>query len=303
VISLRSVTRTYGAVAALRDVSVAFDAGEGVVALLGRNGAGKSTLLSILSGLSAQTGGELVLNGVVQGADRRALRRVSTLLPQHLHAPQDVSARAFVHYLLRLRRMRASAADAWFHRFDLDRIAHAPLKTLSGGERQRVGLVYAFAADTPLLLLDEPTQGLDPWERLRFADHVAEVSARRLVVCATHIVSDVEATASRVIVVHDGGIAYDGTVEELRGTAPRVHVWRGDEAAAAAWRERGALTAIARIGADRYRMRLVTDQPPHGAEPVEPTLTDAYLSLTPPQPHVGGRPRRVDASAARAAAA
>jgi ABC-2 type transport system ATP-binding protein len=280
VISLGNVSKRYGGVAALSGVTLALGPGGGVVALLGRNGAGKSTLLSIMAGLMVESTGTVGLDGRWLGPVRRDLRRATTLLPQDLQVDPQSSTRAFVRHLLRLRGADPAAAEATLAAVDLTGLAQRRLATLSGGERQRVGLAYALATRSPVLLLDEPSQGLDPWQRLKLAQLLAHEAYDRTVVVATHIVSDVEAAATRVIVLDNGSIVFDGTPEALRSTAPIIFSLECDAQAAEDLREKGQITAMARTGADRYRIRLSHPAPPADAVPVAPTVTDAYLCLT-----------------------
>ncbi|MDI1459683.1 ABC transporter ATP-binding protein [Catellatospora sp. KI3] len=279
-IELSDVTLSYGEIDVLQGIDLSLGADCDVVALLGRNGAGKSTLLSLLAGMTRQAAGSVSLDGTVLGADRSRLRRNGTWLPQDLRLDPQVSALAFVKHLLGLRGLPADDAAELFEFFGLGWAVRRPLGSMSGGERQRVALVYAFAADSPLVLLDEPTQALDPWERLRFAELLAERAARRTVMYATHFIADVEATASRVVVLHDAGIAFDGPVHALSATAPDVYVCEGDEKIMAHIADVAQVTGLARLGPDRYRARFATKCPPDEATRVEPTLTDAYLVLT-----------------------
>lgn len=281
-ISMHEVSKNYGSMCALDRVTLEVGRDDGIVALLGRNGAGKSTLMSVLAGLAMESSGVLALDDATLGAERRALRRATTILPQDLQYEPKASARGFVRHLLCLRGMDPDRADPVFAAFELDAILGRPLRTLSGGQRQRVGLAYALATTAQTLLLDEPTQGLDPWERLRLADCLAGEAASRLVLCATHIVSDVEATASRVIVLDQGRVVFNGTPDELRQTAPPMHLVDCDLATFGELRTRGVVTSVARTAPDRFRIRLQTDRPPVRAKPVEPTLTDSYLLLTRP---------------------
>ncbi len=271
------LTKTYGAVRALEDVSLRLDTG--VVALLGRNGAGKSTLLSILAGLVRETSGTVSLNGVVAAKDRKDLRAAITLLPQALTLDPAVSARVFLEYLFELRGRRDGKPLDALARFGLADVADRPLGTLSGGMRQRFGLSYAFAMNTPVLLLDEPTQGLDPVERLRFTEALADISAERTVLYSTHVVSDVDAVASRVLVLDAGELVFDGSSADMCEKAPQMYAAVVDEAGLQALRAAKGLTAVRRLDADQYAVRWFGAAQPGGAEPVPATLTDAYIAL------------------------
>jgi ABC-type multidrug transport system ATPase subunit len=253
---------------------------DGVVALLGRNGAGKSTLLSIVAGIARETSGSLEFRDAPLGTNRRALRAAVTLLPQDLALDPDVSARTLVRHLLALRGRPVSTVETWLAEFGLAGTERQPIRTFSGGMRQRVGLAYAFAADTPVLVLDEPTRGLDPWERLRLARQIAVAAYTKLVVYSTHVVSDVESVAARVLVLDGGRLIHDGTPETLRAAAPPIWLLDNDKADLGGGYERATVTAITRMSDGRYRIRCAGEEMPERAKPVEPTLTDAYLALT-----------------------
>jgi ABC-2 type transport system ATP-binding protein len=277
VIETSKLGKAYGRVRALEDVSLRID--EGVVALLGRNGAGKSTLLSVFAGLLRETEGSIAYRGERLGNARKALRQAVTLLPQTLALDPGVSARVYVRYLLDLRGRSDDGLDRVLDTFGLAAVADRPLGTLSGGMRQRVGLAYAFAMATPVLLLDEPTQGLDPVERLVFCEELARAAVGRTIIYSTHVVSDVDAVASRVIVLDSGQLLFDGTPDALRADAPAVYTGVLDPAALDELRQRGALTAVRRIDADNFAVRWFGDKTYADAECVEPNLVDAYVAL------------------------
>ncbi|GAA0978688.1 ABC transporter ATP-binding protein [Acrocarpospora macrocephala] len=278
-ISLTGVTKRYRATEALTRLDVTLgDAG--IVAVMGRNGAGKSTLMSILAGLAAETEGSISLLGEPLRRDRRALRAATTLLPQELRLDPAVPAREMIRYLLRLRRRPDDAVADLIEVFGLTGLADRPLGTLSGGTRQRAGLVYAFAAATPVLLLDEPTQGLDPWERLRFTEHVARVAATRLIVYSTHIVSDVEAIAGRVLILEGGQLVHNGTTDDLLARAPSVWQIDADAADLAELGTHGQVSGVTRLTDGTFRVRRLGDRFSDTAKPVPPTLLDAYIAVT-----------------------
>ncbi|MFD0885965.1 ATP-binding cassette domain-containing protein [Streptosporangium algeriense] len=279
-IDLHGITKRHGTLTALDNVDLHF--GPGLVALLGRNGAGKSTLLSLMAGLALETSGVLELENRSLGRRRSALRAAVTLLPQDLSLDPRATAAELVDYLLRLRGRSVHRVAEMFELFGLGTVARRPLGELSGGTRQRVGLAYACAADTPILLLDEPTQGLDPWERLTLMRHLAEAGSTKTIVCSTHILSDAEQIASRLVVLHDGRVAFDGSAEKLIAAAPPLYELRCEHHDLASLREQGTIVRVARDEHGHYTVRWTPgdDRPPPGTA-VEPTLQDAYLALHP----------------------
>ncbi|MFI6296260.1 ATP-binding cassette domain-containing protein [Nonomuraea sp. NPDC050790] len=278
-IELDGVTKTHADLTALDDVTL--ELGAGLVALLGRNGAGKSTLLSILAGLLFESSGRVSLDARPLGRRRDELRAHTTLLPQDLSVDPRAPAEDFVRYLLGLRGRPADLVPEMFARFGLDGVARRPLGELSGGTRRRVGLAYACAADTPILLLDEPTQGLDPLERLALADHLTEAGRTKLVVYSTHIISDVSWIAPRLVVLDRGRVVHDGSPGKLVAATPPVFdVTCATRSDLQRIRAQGLVTRLARGDGDGYAVRWIPSTAgPHDGAEVEPTLDDAYLAL------------------------
>lgn len=275
---VQQITHYYGRTVALSDVS--FIARSGIIGLLGRNGAGKSTLLRILATLLRPTQGTVIFDGVDAIRSPALLRRAAAYLPQDMGFPNHVSARTYVRYLLALRGNDQHGADQWLERLGLDTVADKKLGSYSGGMRQRTGLAYALACDTHILLLDEPTQGLDPWERTRLHTHLAELASDRLILFSTHIVSDIEAIANRVLIVDQGRLLYDGDVQSLLNHADGVPTWivHSDML----WQPNPAytITGVRRLTDGKLEIRAIGTPMPESAIRVTTTLEDQYLRLT-----------------------
>ncbi|MEO8159836.1 MAG: ABC transporter ATP-binding protein, partial [Arenimonas sp.] len=182
---------------------VSFDSGAGILGLLGPNGAGKSTLMRVLATLSKASAGRVLWNGVDIAADPNALRAELGYLPQDFGVYPALSAREFLAYLAALKDIPATKAgeriDECLALVGLSEVADRRLGDFSGGMRQRVGIAQALLNDPKLLIVDEPTVGLDPEERLRFRHLITDLAANRLVILSTHIVSDVEASATALV--------------------------------------------------------------------------------------------------------
>lgn len=277
-ISTHDLSKTFHDAHALKEVNLTLQTG--IVALVGRNGSGKSTLLSLLAGLSVESEGEMSLRGRRLSGNRSELRAATSLLPQDLSLDPATSPALLIRHLLRIRRRSTEAVDFWLGEMGLSHVAHRPLKTLSSGMRQRAALAYVFAADTPALLLDEPTQWLDPWERLSLASHLALAARDKVIVFSTHNISDVEAIASRVVVLDGGAIVFDGSPEALRALAPSVYIAEVDETRLPGITRTAAVAAVAQPSTGVYRVRLLGGDPPAGAKEAEPSLGDAYMALT-----------------------
>ncbi len=267
------VRKTFGRTRALAGVS--FDAGHGVTGLLGPNGAGKTTLLRLLATVLAPDAGRLRLLGGDPGDSRQrvAIRRQLGYLPQEPGFHRNFTAFEFVDYVAILKEETDRAAR---HRdvrrvlaaVELDAVAGRKIRALSGGMRRRVGLAQALLGDPRLLLLDEPTAGLDPEQRLRFRDLISRMGEDRAVVLSTHQTEDVAALCSHVVVMDRGAVRFAGTPAALTALA-RGKVWLSDERppeARLSWR----------TGEGRHRN---IGDAPAGATLVEPTLEDGYLLL------------------------
>ena len=272
-VSLRGAAKSYRGTPALTGVDV--DLYPGVVGLLGPNGAGKSTLLRMLATvLGADTGTVRILGrDPAVGGDRTAIRRRLGYLPQELGYPRGFTAYGFLDYMAVLKEwddpeQRRAEVRRVLEQVDLADRSTKRIRALSGGQRRRVGLAQALLGSPDLLVLDEPTNGLDPEQRVSLRTVLAEVGRRATVLIATHQTEDVAALCERVVVLDGGAVRFDGPVRELVGTADgRVWLTDGpDPVAQTSWR----------TGTGRYR-NLGTA--PAGADLAEPSLEDAYLLL------------------------
>lgn len=283
-VRLRGVAHRYGRVAALRDVGL--ELGRGVTGILGPNGAGKTTLMRILATVLTPDAGEITLLGGDPGrADElRAIRRRIGYLPQEPAFYRGFTVFEFVDYVAILKEMvDAPTRHAEVRRvldvFALRDVASRRIRHLSAGMRQRLALAQALLGTPDLLLLDEPIDGLDPEQRLRFRRTISELAAHATVVLSTHRTEDVAAICGRVIVLDRGVVRFDGAPQELAKLA-EGHTWYtndDDPSARASWR----------TGDGRHRV-LGAVAPP-GATPAAPTIEDGYLLLI--DDHEAGVPR------------
>lgn len=256
--------------------------GPGILGLVGPNGAGKSTLMRIVATVTRPTEGRVLWEGEDASQDPNRLRSVLGYLPQDFGVYPNLTAREFLSYVAALKGVEAKAArrriDELLEVLNLAHAAKRPLGGYSGGMKQRVGIAQALLNDPRLLIVDEPTVGLDPEERARFRYLLADLAADRVVILSTHIVSDVEATAERVAVMNGGRILAHTTPEELlAGVQGRVWTWTVLAKELSEVRRRFLVSGTLRRR-DGVRVRAVSDGSPHpGASPVQPALEDAYL--------------------------
>jgi ABC-type multidrug transport system ATPase subunit len=266
----------------LRDFSL--ELGPGVLGLLGPNGAGKSTLMRILATITRPTEGRVTWEGadVVRSPDN--LRAVLGYLPQDFGVYPNLSAVEFLEYMAAVKGIDARAAKRRIEELlvlvNLADARKRPLGGYSGGMRQRIGIAQALLNDPKLLIVDEPTVGLDPEERVRFRNLLSDLGGERIVILSTHIVSDVEATATGIALIDRGRLLAHAEPEELlRRVEGRVWEWVIPSADLPAVRERWKISGTVRRS-DGVHVRVVSGVPPGvGATPVPPSLEDAYLAV------------------------
>ena len=280
-LEIQGVSKQYdGKVWALRNFSL--ELGPGALGLLGPNGAGKSTLMRILATIANPTEGAVRWNGVDIAERPDELRSVLGYLPQDFGVYPNLNAEEFLEYLAAVKGIEAGAArrriEELLELVNLTDARKRPLGGFSGGMRQRVGIAQALLNDPKLLIVDEPTAGLDPEERVRFRNLLSELSGERIVILSTHIVSDVEAMATSIAIVSRGRLVTHAAPEALLAQM-EGNVWEwvvGSEQLPAA-RQRFLISTVTRRS-DGVHARVVSDAAPGpGAQSVAPTLEDAYL--------------------------
>jgi len=279
-LAIQNVSKRYhGDVWALRRFSL--DLGPGVHGLLGPNGAGKTTLMNILATITGTTEGTITWDGVDISREPDALRRVLGYLPQDFGVYPNLNPVEFLEYLAAMKGLDARTAaqriDALLSLVNLNNFRKRPLGGFSGGMKQRVGIAQALLNDPVLLIVDEPTAGLDPEERVRFRNLLAELSGERIVILSTHIVSDVEATATNIALIAKGQLLTHVSPEQLLATV-EGKVWEYVTASSALSdiKQRFVISGTTRRS-DGIHVRIVAGDPPAGSRPLSPTLEDAYL--------------------------
>jgi ABC-2 type transport system ATP-binding protein len=266
---------------ALRGVNLSL--GPGVLGLLGPNGAGKSTLMRILSTITRPTSGRALWNGMDTGKQPESLRATLGYLPQDFGVYPNLSAIEFLEYLAAVKGIAATAArkriSELLELVNLTEVAKRPLGGYSGGMRQRVGIAQALLNDPLLLIVDEPTAGLDPEERVRFRNLLSELSGERIVILSTHIVSDIEAVATSIAILAQGQLLTHGAPEQLLASV-EGQVWELvlPSAELPALRQRFLISSTAHRS-DGVRARIVSPVAPcSNARALEPSLEDVYLA-------------------------
>lgn len=205
---------------------VSFHLSEGVTGLLGANGAGKTTLMRMMTGILTPTSGEITADGV--SVQTEEYRSFLGYLPQDFGYYPEFTAREFVQYIAALKgldqRHARRKTDELLELVGLTDVAKKKIKTFSGGMKQRVGIAQAIVNDPRILILDEPTAGLDPKERVRFRNLIAEIGRNTVVLFSTHIVSDIEHIANNVLMMRDGQIIYEGAWSKEQGDLEQFYM-------------------------------------------------------------------------------
>ena len=280
-LTIENVSKRYeGDVWGLRDFSLALQ--PGVLGLLGPNGAGKSTLMRILATTTKPTSGTALWNGTDICRQPNTIRAVLGYLPQDFGVYPNLNAVEFLEYIAAIKGIEARAARRRVTELlalvNLGEARNRPLGTYSGGMKQRVGIAQALLNDPELLIVDEPTAGLDPEERVRFRNLLSELAGERIVILSTHIVSDVEAVATTIALISNGHLLVHAAPEDLlRGVTGKVWEWVIPSSDLANAKHRHLITGSVRR-ADGVHVRVVSEASPgDGAVHAAPTLEDAYL--------------------------
>lgn len=278
---VNNVSKMYrGGVWGLRDFSLTLKTG--VLGLLGPNGAGKTTLMNILATITSPTKGTVKWNGIDIARSPDELRQVLGYLPQDFGVYPNLTAVEFLQYMAAIKGLDSKIArkriDELLTMVDLTHVRHRSLGGYSGGMKQRVGIAQALLNNPQLLIVDEPTVGLDPEGRIQFRNLLSDLSCERIVILSTHIVSDVEAAATKIALINKGQLVRHTVPEELlRIVGGKVWECIVSSEDLTAFKQRHLVSGTIRRG-DGVYVRVVADvAPSDNAGSVTPSLEDAYL--------------------------
>ncbi len=284
-ILIEHVSKRYGAREALRGIDLRIE--QGMFGLLGPNGAGKTTLLRILATLLRPTGGRVVIGDcdLSQAAQRRAMRANLGYLPQELGLYPDLTGREFLDYMGLLKRLHDRAArrrqiGALLDVVSLAGDADRKIATYSGGMKRRLGIAQALLGDPRVLVVDEPTAGLDPEERIRLRTLLTGLAGDRVVILSTHVVEDISQTCERLAVLDHGELIFDGLTRQLIQAAAG-HTWQFlAPHGYAVPPELSVISALPQPEGTLYHVVGPEPREPAGAiHPLPPTLEDGYIWL------------------------
>ena len=280
-IVIKNLSKNYGRKAALKNVSVTIHSG--MYGLLGRNGAGKTSLMRILATLSVPSGGEVSMNGI-SIKETGKIREIIGYLPQNFSFYRNMSVYDAMDYLGLLSnlpdKIRKERIVSLLERVNLKENMRTKIKALSGGMRQRLGIAQALLHGPQILIVDEPTAGLDPEERIRFRNMLSEFAEDRIVILSTHISSDVEASCENIGVLDNGKMIWNGATEELVKQAEgKVYLISAGKKQDKIIREKyTVLNIIASGSGTQYRV-LSETLPEEKHILQDPTLEDGYMYL------------------------
>lgn len=298
-LQIRDVSKTYpNGVQALRDVTLTIPAG--MYGLLGPNGAGKSTLMRMLATLQEPDAGTITLGGLDVVRQKHHVRQTLGYLPQEFGVYPKASAEALLDHFAILkgiahRKARREIVEALLRQTNLWDVRKQKLGGYSGGMRQRFGVAVALLGNPRLLIVDEPTAGLDPAERVRFLNLLSELGENSAVILSTHIVEDVSELCTRMAIIDRGEILLEaeplGAIHDMRGK-----IWRSViEKGALAEMERTHAVISTKLLAGRTLVHVYGDESPgSGFAPVEPDLEDVYFSTM--AGHIGRRRARAESA-------
>ncbi len=279
-LEIENLTKKFQDMTAVDGVSCTLTTG--VYGLLGVNGAGKTTLMRMLCTLLKPTGGRILWDGKDIFELDGAYRRVLGYLPQDFGFYPDFTVRDYLRYISSIKGLRPAAARQrtalLLQQVGLEKAENKKMKKLSGGMKRRVGIAQAMLNDPRILILDEPTAGLDPNERIRFRNLISELAQDRLVLLSTHIVSDIEYIANEILLMKDGKICIAGTTEELTAGMPeqvwRVSVPRNE---AVSYTKRYKVSNIKTLHGEAQLRILSVERPADNAVLEEAVLEDVFL--------------------------
>ncbi|GKX32235.1 ABC transporter ATP-binding protein [Vallitalea longa] len=277
-ICIKNLNKKYGKKHVLDNINLELE--NGMHGLLGPNGAGKTTLMRILTTLLTKTSGEITYNGI-NVDNKKAVRKIIGYLPQEFSLYPNMSVYETLEYFYLLSDIKPTKAKVLssLRKVHLDSCKKLKIKALSGGMKRRLGIAIALINNPEVLIVDEPTAGLDPEERIRFRNLLSDLSKDKVIILSTHIVEDIALTCSSLTVIKEGNIKYNGKVSDFirigKGKVFKlpVSIDKLNEI-----KDRYVIVSTV-LDEDMAYLKIISDTKPEGAETVNPTLEDSYMIL------------------------
>ena len=276
---LDNLTKEFGAFVAVDHINLTMT--NGVYGLLGVNGAGKTTLMRMLCTLLKPTSGNIYCNEKDIFKMDGEYRNLLGYLPQDFGFYPEFTVKDYLLYIATIKGIRPAVAQKGtkelIARVGLTKVANKKLKKLSGGMKRRTGIAQAMLNNPKILILDEPTAGLDPEERVRFRNLLSEIAENRIVILSTHIVGDIEAACEDIAIINEGSVIYTGTVSDLIKQAKgRVFTISASKRELPKLKRQLSITSMHTQG-EQLHIRFIANNPPQGASLCDPNIEDAYM--------------------------
>ena len=280
-LEINSISKSYGSKHVLSDITISLD--KGIYGLLGRNGAGKTTLLNIISGQVKAECGTVKFNGRDVFKNRKEFVKNAGYVPQYVDFYKNYSVYEFMKYMCALKDVQKNQVkneiENILEKVNLTSESKIKIGTLSGGMKQRLGIAQALINNPSFLLLDEPTAGLDPEERIRFRNLIADISEDRIVLFATHIVGDVEHIANQVLTLSNGKIELaENPRKIIEMFQDKVGVVEINKDELGQLKDKYIISNIY-VEDNKYYCRIVSEDIPEECEIVTPTLEDVFIYI------------------------
>ncbi|HOO73792.1 MAG TPA: ABC transporter ATP-binding protein [Tepiditoga sp.] len=277
-IEIKNLNKFYGKKHALKNINLTIE--KGMFGLLGRNGAGKTTLMRILATTLQKSDGEVKILGT-DLKNTRNIRKITGYLPQEFSMYPSMSVYDALEYLGILSGMSGKNfrenIDKLLSTVNLQEKRNVKIRSLSGGMKRRLGIAQALLHNPKILIVDEPTAGLDPEERIRFRNLLSEVASERIVILSTHIVGDIEATCEKTAILNAGELIYNGTVENLiKNAEGNVYTLEADRSEIIVLKKKYNITGIQTSGNKAF-IRFISDTEVKNAKLCTPNIEDAYM--------------------------
>lgn len=278
-INIRNLSKNFKKVQALNNINLDIK-GPGMIGLVGPNGAGKTTLMKLLIGQLKASSGSINIDNKELSKNQNYLRQRLGYLPQDFGLYDELKVEEFLDYMACLKGIGSNnnqIIEKCIHETNLMEKKKAKIKTLSGGQKQRVGIAQAMLNDPEIFIVDEPTVGLDPEERIKFRNLFSKGASKKIVILSTHIIEDVESICNRLIILNKGKILFDGLPNELVKRA-RDHVGIIEQEGVDGEINEESLKVVStKITAKGISYRVVAKNLPSTAVKVSPSLEDAYM--------------------------
>lgn len=281
-VEIKNISFKYGLKEVLHNIN--FEGSNGIIALLGKNGAGKTTLMNLITGMKNIKNGEILINNVKVEEFQEDLPKIMGYLPQHFEIYGNITGYNFLSYVYDIKGLEKGNKKEYLEeiieKFSLKDVINKRFSSYSGGYKRRLGIAQAMIGDPKIVIVDEPTVGLDPEQRFEFRNYLSEIGEDRIVIISTHITEDIEFYCNKVLIMKNGALVFDGSREELLKNA-EGRIFEGIISREVFERDKSKLLLLEKSNIDRenIKIRVILEKNQIYKELKEgvPTLEDAYI--------------------------